>query len=128
MLEEALFRNDLHVGDVLFYPIYGGSESPLKVKIVGAFMPLDQTDPYWYQGLRRRDEHALHQRETPSPDDLLGDGRCRFRTASWYYAFDLREIKTSQLPPLTRHAEPARHRAVQAAEGHARGDLVRRTC
>ena len=50
MLEEAMYRQDLHVGDVMEYPVSGGAGIVLKVKIVGTFQPTDETDPYWYQG------------------------------------------------------------------------------
>lgn len=50
MLEEAMYRQDLHVGDVMEYPVSGGSGITLKVKIVGAFQPKNESDPYWYQG------------------------------------------------------------------------------
>ena len=37
MLEEAMYRNDIHIGDVFEYPIYSGLNFTLNVKIVGAY-------------------------------------------------------------------------------------------
>lgn len=51
MLEEAMYRNDLHVGAELEYPIHGDNPTTLRVKIVGTFKPKDETSAYWFQGL-----------------------------------------------------------------------------
>src|SRR5690606_33187916 len=49
--EEAMFRNDFRVGDEFHYPITGASGiAPLKIKVVGTFVPQSDTDPFWYQG------------------------------------------------------------------------------
>jgi len=103
MLEEALYRNDLHIGDELYYPIYGGLNIVLKVKIVGAYTPLDPTDPYWFQGLESI-MNTLAVSEQAFAGELAGAG-VPVHNAYWYYAFDLREIKTSQLAPLRRTLE-----------------------
>ncbi|GJM69912.1 hypothetical protein HMSSN036_21280 [Paenibacillus macerans] len=39
MLEEAMYRQDLHVGDVMEYPVSGGSGITLKVKSSACFSP-----------------------------------------------------------------------------------------
>lgn len=100
MLEEALYRNDLHIGDELYYPIYGGLNLVLKVKIVGAYMPLDQTDPYWFQGFESIMNHLVIS-ENAFAGKLQAAG-VPVHNAYWYYSFDLREIRTSQLAPLRR--------------------------
>lgn len=46
-----MYRNDVHIGDVFEYPIYGGLDLTLRVKIVGAVKPLTDTSSYWYQGM-----------------------------------------------------------------------------
>jgi len=100
MMEEALYRNDLHIGDELYYPIYGGLNLVLKVKIVGAFTPLDETDPYWFQGFE-----SIMNTLAISGEAFAGKLQAAgvpVNNAYWYYAFDLREIKTSQLAPLRR--------------------------
>jgi putative ABC transport system permease protein len=100
MMEEALYRNDLHIGDELYYPIYGGLNLVFKVKIVGAFTPLDETDPYWFQGFE-----SIMNTLAISGEAFAGKLQAAgvpVNNAYWYYAFDLREIKTSQLAPLRR--------------------------
>lgn len=100
MLEEALFRNDLHVGDVLLYPMYGGSNETLRVKIVGSFKPADQASPYWYQGFDVLMNY-LFISEPALLTDLAEKRGLPLQTVKWYTAYDLSEIKTSQLAPLS---------------------------
>ncbi|WP_270172150.1 ABC transporter permease [Paenibacillus sp. SYP-B4298] len=101
ILEEGMYRNDLHVGDVILYPVSG---QKLRVKIVGAFAPKDDTDPYWYQGLEGQ-MNVLQLGEKAFREGVLTKYKAPLHTASWYYAFDLREIQTSQLSPLTSTLE-----------------------
>ncbi|MBD3918050.1 FtsX-like permease family protein [Paenibacillus sp. PR3] len=104
MLEEAMFRNDIHIDDEFEYPVYGGLDLTLKVKIVGAFKPKLDTDPYWYQGIEGLMGGLLIGDKT-MVDGLMGQQHIPMHTANWYYAFDLREITTSQLSPLSRTLE-----------------------
>jgi len=101
MLEEAMFRNEVHIGDEFEYPVYGGLDLMLKVKIVGAFKPASDTDPYWYQGLESV-MGTLQISEAAFREQLLQRHKVPLNTANWYYAFDLRNIQTSQLSPLGR--------------------------
>ncbi|TVY00614.1 ABC transporter permease [Cohnella terricola] len=100
MMEEAMFRNDLHVGDVLLYPISGGLNITLRIQIVGAFKPVDEESAYWYQGLEGL-MNNLYIAEPVFLKDLAEKQKIPIQIASWYSAFDLREIKTSQLSPLS---------------------------
>ncbi|MFS0727640.1 FtsX-like permease family protein [Paenibacillus sp. 1P07SE] len=104
VMEEALYRGDMHIGDVFEYPVYGGLNLRLKVKIVGAYQPLDETDPYWYQGLEGL-MGALHISEAAFKERLMQEHGIPLHTGNWYYAFDLRDIQTSQLAPLSRTLE-----------------------
>ena len=102
VLDEALYRADMHVGDVFEYPVYaGGSNQTLRVKIVGTFKPKDATDPYWYQGLEGLIKTMLVS-EPVMTESLLQQRKVPLHTGNWYYAFDLGEIRTSQLAPLNR--------------------------
>ena len=101
MFEEAMFRNDIHIGDIFEYPIYGGLDLTLKVKIVGAVKPLDDTSAYWFQGLEGL-LNTFQVSEAAFTEMLLNEKGIPLHNASWYYAFDLAEIKTSQLTPLGR--------------------------
>lgn len=100
MLEEAMYRQDLHIGDVMEYPVYSGADVTLKVKIVGVFQPVDATDPYWYQGLEGM-MNTFYVSESAFNDGLLKQLNIPLHNSSWYYAFDLREIKTGQLTSLS---------------------------
>lgn len=99
MMEEAMFRNDLHVGDVLLYPIYGGLNLTLRVEIVGSFKPKDDTGAYWYQGLDSL-MNTMFIAEPAMLEDLNTKLKIPLQTASWYAAYDLSDIKTGQLTPL----------------------------
>lgn len=101
MLEEAMYRNDVHIGDVFEYPIYGGLNLTLKVKIVGAVNPVNGADEYWYQGLEGL-LGTLQISEEAFQKVLLEQLKIPLHNAGWYYAFDLSEVKTSQLSPLGR--------------------------
>ncbi|MCZ8511291.1 ABC transporter permease [Paenibacillus filicis] len=103
--EEAMYRNDIHIGDVFNYPITGGlGIAPLKVKITGAVRPKQEGDPYWFQG-----QEALLTTfflgEQVFANELLKNKKIPLNQANWYYAFDLKEIQTSQLSPLQRKLE-----------------------
>lgn len=98
MLEEALFRNDLHVGDVLYYPVNSSKE--LRVQIVGSFKPKDEADGYWYQGLDGL-MNSLFISDKVFVGDLNKGMGLPIQMANWYSAYDLREVKTSQLSPLS---------------------------
>jgi putative ABC transport system permease protein len=105
VLEEAMFRNDIHVGDVFNYPIASGmGNPPLKVKIVGTFKPRDETDPYWYQGLESL-MGSLFISDKVMTEDLYAKQKIPVNLVNWYYAFDLRNIQTSQLGPLENKLE-----------------------
>lgn len=99
MMEEAMYRSDMHIGDVFEYPIYSGLNLTLHVKIVGAYKPLSDTDPYWYQGLEGM-MSTLQIGESAFQKGLLTDRKVPVHTANWFYAFDLKDIQTSQLAPL----------------------------
>lgn len=100
MLEEALYRNDLHLGDELDYPVVGGSNETLRVRIVGTFKPLNDTDAYWYQGFEGM-MNTMFVSDNTFNDTILKEKKLPLLSSGWYYAFDLREIKTSQLSSLS---------------------------
>ncbi|MCG7407762.1 ABC transporter permease [Paenibacillus sp. ACRRX] len=99
MLEDAMYRNDLHVGDELDYPIYGGLNINIRVKIVGTFKPLQETDAYWQQGLESM-MNSLFITSKTMDDTLLKEKQIPLHISNWYYAFDLRNIQTSQISAL----------------------------
>lgn len=105
VLEEAMYRNDLHVGDIFNYSVSGASGSQLlKVKIAGSFKPKNENDPYWFQGLEGL-VNSLIVSDDVFLKSLLTDKKIPLQLANWYYAFDLRNIQTSQLSPLGNRLE-----------------------
>ncbi|WP_059052211.1 ABC transporter permease [Paenibacillus senegalimassiliensis] len=100
MLEEAMYRQDLHVGDVMEYPVYSGVDITLKVKIVGTFQAENESDSYWYQGFEGM-MNSFYISEKAFNDVLLKQLSIPLHNSSWYYAFNLSEIQTSQLSPLS---------------------------
>lgn len=105
VMEEAMFRNDLHIGDIFNYPLPSGSKKPaLKVKIVGAFQPLQENEPYWFQGMESMLNNFIIS-DKVFKDELLDKNKVPLNLSVWYYAFNLSEIKTSRIPSLERTLE-----------------------
>ncbi|MGF7031889.1 putative ABC transport system permease protein [Paenibacillus mucilaginosus] len=105
LLEEALYRADMHIGDVFIYPISGGGGiAPVKVKIAGAFKPKNEGDPYWYQGMEGL-LGTFFMSEAGFQDYILKNKKIPLNLANWYYAFDLKNIQTSDLSPLESKLE-----------------------
>ena len=105
VLDEAMYRNDLHVGDVFNYSISGAAGSQLlKVKIVGSFKLKNDSDPYWFQGLEGL-VSSLIVHDDLFMKTLLTEKKIPLQLANWYYAFDLKNIQTSQLSPLGNRLE-----------------------
>ncbi|MNS19299.1 outer membrane-specific lipoprotein transporter subunit LolC [compost metagenome] len=100
MLEDGMYQNDLHVGDILNYPIYSGLDITLRVEIVGSFKPKKETDPYWVQGFEAI-ANNLYTSESAFNEGILKDQNVPLNNSSWYYAFDLSDIKTSQITTLS---------------------------
>ncbi|OXM85963.1 ABC transporter permease [Paenibacillus rigui] len=105
MMEEAMYRNDIHVGDVFNYPISGGlGIAPLKVKVVGTIQAKQGTSPYWFQGMEGM-LNTFFMSETGFDEYIIQQKKIPLNLANWYYAFDLRNIQTSQLSPLESKLE-----------------------
>lgn len=108
VLEDSMYRNYFRVGDVFEYPISSGMGSaPLKVKVVGAYQPkAGETihDAYWYQGIEGL-VNTFMISEKVFKENLLIEKKLPLDLANWYYNFDLREIRTSQLGPLSDRLE-----------------------
>lgn len=99
--DESLLRNNLRVGDEFFYGISAAPGlKPLHIRIVGSFLPKNDTDPYWYQGFEGMMNSLFISNQT-FEKDLLTSKQIPLNLANWYYAFDLREIQTSQLGSMS---------------------------
>jgi putative ABC transport system permease protein len=105
VLQETLYRNDIQIGDEFTYPIRGGlGIAPLTVKVVGTYEPKDSEDPYWYQGTDGLINSFIISEEV-FQKALLEERSIPLNFANWFYVFDLREIKVSQLSPLSNTLE-----------------------
>ncbi|AWB45337.1 ABC transporter permease [Paenibacillus sp. CAA11] len=100
MLEEGMYQNDLHVGDILEYPVYSGLDITLRVKIVGSFKASNEADAYWYQGFDGM-VNNFYVSEKVLNDELVKEKSIPLNVSQWYYVFDLRNIQTSQITPLS---------------------------
>ena len=104
VLEDAMYRNYFRVGDVFEYPVGGGMGlPPLKIKVVGAFQPKageSVHDVYWFQGIEGLVNSFLIS-EQVFKEQLLAEQQVPLNMANWYYNFDLRDIRASQLRPLS---------------------------
>lgn len=105
VLEETLYRNDFRVGDEFYVPNVGGAaNAPLKVKVVGTYMPKAGEGSYWFQGLESLVNSFVVSDEL-FQTVLLKEKSIPLSQANWYYAFDLNDIQISQLSPLSRALE-----------------------
>ncbi len=105
ILEEAMYRNDIHIGDVFNYPISGGlGIAPIKIKVVGTIVPKNDQHPYWFQGMEGV-MNSFFMSEAGFENYILKDKKIPLNLANWYYAFDLKNIQTSQLSPLESKLE-----------------------
>ncbi|MEX1030404.1 MAG: FtsX-like permease family protein [Paenibacillaceae bacterium] len=99
--DESLLRNNLRIGDEFYYGISAApGVKPLHIRIIGSFLPKDDTDPYWYQGFEGM-MNSLFISDQTFEKDLLTTKKIPLNLANWYYAFDLREIQTSQLGSIS---------------------------
>jgi putative ABC transport system permease protein len=105
IMEEGMFRHDVHVGDEFLYPIQSGMGlPPLKIRIVGTFRPNDEGSAYWFPGLDNM-ANALFVSDRVMREYLYEQQKIPVNLVNWYYAFDLREIRTSQISPLEKKLE-----------------------
>lgn len=103
VMAEGMFRNDLHIGDEFNYPLpsSGMGAPPLKVKVVGMFEPKDETSEYWFQGMDSL-ANAFFISDTIMLEEIYAKKNVPVSLVNWYYAFDLRDIQTSQIAPLEK--------------------------
>lgn len=115
--EDALYRNQFRVGDQFHYQFMtaNGMRSFI-VKVVGSFQPKDITNPYWYQGFEPLVNTFLISEEVMH-DKLLREHQGALNISSWFYVFDLREITSSQLGPLSQTIERIDIEVYQRLEG-----------
>ncbi|WP_409347305.1 FtsX-like permease family protein [Paenibacillus sp. MBLB4367] len=99
--QETLYRYDLTVGETYKHTVQdsNGGSVTLSVRIVGAFQPKNPSDLAWFKGLDALTS-ALIVSERVFEAELTGSRKLPVQNASWYYAFDLRNIEAGDLPGL----------------------------
>src|SRR5690606_18580064 len=99
LIEEGMYRNDVHSGAMDQYRV-GNTNKRLIVKIVGAVTPKDMNHDYWSLGIESQ-FGALYVSEQAFMEQLLEKNQMPLQSALWFYSFNLSEIQTSQLAPLS---------------------------
>lgn len=104
VLEDSMFRNYYRVGDEFLVPARSGSSTEqLHVKVVGSFRAAvsdNVHDAYWYQGLESH-VNSFFVSEQVFEQELMEKRNVTLDIGNWFYNFDLREIQTSDLSPLS---------------------------
>ncbi|QJD84431.1 ABC transporter permease [Cohnella herbarum] len=102
VLNETLSRYGWKIGDSFTYDSKNadGKTKRLTVRISGTYKLKDETDLNWaIDGKEKLAETLLVSHETMT-NDLLKTNRLVLDSAGWFYAFDLRDIRISDLSSL----------------------------
>ena len=115
--EEALSRNNFRVGDEFYYQLSTSKGVQMvRIKVVGSFEPLDVTNPYWYQGFEPMTNYFIIS-DKVMQEELIERMGASLNASNWFYVFDLREITTSQLAPLSSTLDRIDIEVYQKLEG-----------
>ncbi|TFE26660.1 ABC transporter permease [Cohnella luojiensis] len=99
---ETLSRNGWKVGDSFYYDSKNadGKTKRLTVRITGAYKLKDESDlSLAIDGKEKLDETLLVNRAT-MVDTILKDNKLVLDSAGWFYAFDLKDIRISDLSSI----------------------------
>ncbi len=102
VLNETLGRYGWKVGDTFYYDSKNsdGKTKRLTVRIAGTYKLKDETDLIWaIDGKEKLAGTLLVSRKTMT-DTLLKESQLVLDSAGWFYAFDLQDIRISDLSPL----------------------------
>ncbi|WP_321166096.1 FtsX-like permease family protein [Bacillus sp. FJAT-28004] len=102
VLNETLSRYGWKIGDSFYYDAKnsGGSTKRLSVRIVGAYKLQDETDLRWAIDGKEKLADSLIVNHKTMIDTLLAENKFNLDSAGWFYAFDLQDIRISDLSPL----------------------------
>ncbi|MCD9026210.1 ABC transporter permease [Cohnella silvisoli] len=102
VLNETLSRYGWKIGDVFYYDSKNtdGKSKRLTVRITGAFKLKDESDLSWAVDGKEKLAATLLVSRTTMTDALLKTNRLVLDSAGWFYAFDLKDIRISDLSPL----------------------------
>ncbi len=104
VVQDALYRHEMKIGDVYQYTALDGDgmQQKLQVEIVGTYKLNNETDPAWVVSGQDLLLQSLMVSEVSLHEHILKKLNIPLATADWYYAFDLQQIRTSDLSPLIR--------------------------
>ena len=101
MLEEGMLHNDLHVGDMITYPVdANGKSTVLRIKIKGVFQAKDWSHPYWGDHTPDHIAKGLYVNSEVLNAFVLDKQAVPIQNARWCYTFDLKNIQTGQIGTL----------------------------
>jgi len=95
MLNEVYVITDKKVSE---YITSSGKTVP-KIKVVGVFTMEDETDPYWFQGIKNY-ESSLVMNMEQLRRDFIGTKSPLVTACEWYYALDYHKIQLKDLEKI----------------------------
>lgn len=102
VLQEALYRHEMHLDEVYQYSVIDGNgkQKKFNVKIVGTYKPKDVANPAWSVSGQEILLQSLMVSNKVLNEEVLTKLNIPLNTADWYYAFNLQNIRTSELTSL----------------------------
>ncbi|UVI28687.1 ABC transporter permease [Paenibacillus spongiae] len=103
VLNETLARYGWRIGDTFYYDAKNadGQSNRLTVRITGTYKLKDETDLNWAINGKDKLADTLLVSHKSMTDTLLREKQLVLDSAEWFYAFDLGDIRISDLGPLT---------------------------
>lgn len=101
---ESLSIYNYPVGTIFEYPVQGSKTvKSIQVKVVGSFEPKDANSTFWFQG-KDALKNMLIIHDQVMVEELLNKG-VPLNVGNWMYAFDLKDIQSSQMNSAIRWLE-----------------------
>jgi putative ABC transport system permease protein len=102
VLNETLSRYGWKIGDSFAYDSKNsdGKTQRLTVRISGTYKLKNESDLSWAIDGKEKLAETLLVSQVTMMHDLLEENRLVLDSAGWFYAFDLRDIRISDLSPL----------------------------
>jgi putative ABC transport system permease protein len=102
VLNETLSRQGWNIGEAFYYDTRksDGSTKRLTVRIVGTYKLKDESALNWaIDGKEKLDETFVINRKTML-ETLLAENKLDLDSVGWFYAFDLKDVRISDLSPM----------------------------
>ncbi len=102
VLQDTLSRNGWKIGDSFFYDAKNedGKTKRISVRVAGSYKLKNETDLIWAIDGKEKLAETLLVNSATMTKDLLKDNSLKLDSAGWFYAFDLGDIRISDLSPL----------------------------